>query len=178
MLTLRLCFVWQLALTVLNPWNWFCSTRTLSNCLETTLTSIALCHWPWQWTAGPKDGKAALRPRSPPRPSEFIPVRRFGKAAQYVPFPATCRLWPNDLPERLRHKLILVQAELFVSSCSHRLCAQANQRPRLDSDWTSFTLAWRCAPASDHCGGSNFMWVSGIRKNLSVHHNKADQVRH
>ncbi|KAF2018151.1 glycosyltransferase family 22 protein [Aaosphaeria arxii CBS 175.79] len=38
-----------LALSLCSPWQWFCSTRTLSNCLETTLTSIAVCHWPWQW---------------------------------------------------------------------------------------------------------------------------------
>ncbi|KAJ6136541.1 hypothetical protein N7512_001701 [Penicillium capsulatum] len=39
--------------TVLNPWQWFCSTRTLSNCLETTVTIVALDLWPWQWSAGP-----------------------------------------------------------------------------------------------------------------------------
>ncbi|MCJ1463010.1 glycosylphosphatidylinositol anchor biosynthesis [Pseudocyphellaria aurata] len=38
-----------LALTVCSPWQWFCSTRTLSNCLETTLTITALSLWPWQW---------------------------------------------------------------------------------------------------------------------------------
>lgn len=38
--------------TVLNPWQWFCSTRTLSNCLETSLTIVALDMWPWQWSAG------------------------------------------------------------------------------------------------------------------------------
>jgi phosphatidylinositol glycan class B len=39
----------QLALTVLSPWQWFCSTRTLSNCLETTITIVALNLWPWEW---------------------------------------------------------------------------------------------------------------------------------
>ncbi|CAI7581162.1 unnamed protein product [Penicillium glandicola] len=38
--------------TVLNPWQWFCSTRTLSNCLETTITIAALELWPWQWSVG------------------------------------------------------------------------------------------------------------------------------
>ena len=33
----------------MNPWQWFCSTRTLSNCLEATLTIIALNYWPWNW---------------------------------------------------------------------------------------------------------------------------------
>ncbi|KAL2870369.1 putative glycosylphosphatidylinositol-alpha 1,2 mannosyltransferase [Aspergillus lucknowensis] len=40
-----------LALTVLSPWQWFCSTRTLSNCLETTITIVALYLWPWEWAA-------------------------------------------------------------------------------------------------------------------------------
>ncbi|OJJ64197.1 hypothetical protein ASPSYDRAFT_84219 [Aspergillus sydowii CBS 593.65] len=38
-----------LALTAVSPWQWFCSTRTLSNCLETTITIVALYQWPWQW---------------------------------------------------------------------------------------------------------------------------------
>lgn len=50
---LRTLIDWvQLIVTVLNPWQWFCSTRTLSNCLETTLTVVALDLWPWQWSAG------------------------------------------------------------------------------------------------------------------------------
>ena len=48
-----------LALTTLSPWQWFCSTRTLSNCLETTLTIIALYNWPWQWALTP-DGNPNL----------------------------------------------------------------------------------------------------------------------
>ncbi|KAG9634492.1 glycosyltransferase family 22 protein, partial [Aureobasidium melanogenum] len=35
-----------LFLTVFSPWQWFCSTRTLSNSLETALTTIALWLWP------------------------------------------------------------------------------------------------------------------------------------
>src|SRR5271155_1764793 len=31
-----------LILTIVSPWQWFCSTRTLSNCLETSLTIVAL----------------------------------------------------------------------------------------------------------------------------------------
>ena len=33
-----------------SPWQWFYSTRTFSNCLETTLTIAALNFWPWQWS--------------------------------------------------------------------------------------------------------------------------------
>ncbi|KAF2085952.1 glycosyltransferase family 22 protein [Saccharata proteae CBS 121410] len=51
-----------LALTACSPWQWFCSTRTLSNCLETALTSAALSSWPWHWLlpASPA-GKQRLR---------------------------------------------------------------------------------------------------------------------
>jgi len=40
-------FTRQLWMTVLNPWQWYCSTRTFSNSLETTLTVAALYCWPW-----------------------------------------------------------------------------------------------------------------------------------
>ncbi|KAF1981112.1 glycosyltransferase family 22 protein [Aulographum hederae CBS 113979] len=47
-----------LALTVCSPWQWFCSTRTLSNCLETALTVGAQCTWPWQLMTGNPGEKA------------------------------------------------------------------------------------------------------------------------
>lgn len=37
-----------LCVTVLNPWQWYCSTRTFSNSLEMTLTVMALNYWPWE----------------------------------------------------------------------------------------------------------------------------------
>ncbi|KIX00315.1 uncharacterized protein Z518_10454 [Rhinocladiella mackenziei CBS 650.93] len=39
-----------LLLTIASPWQWFVSTRTFSNCLETTLTVVALYNWPWNWS--------------------------------------------------------------------------------------------------------------------------------
>ncbi|KAF2635843.1 hypothetical protein P280DRAFT_460937 [Massarina eburnea CBS 473.64] len=39
-----------LVLSICSPWQWFCSTRSLSNCLETTLTATAVYYWPWHWT--------------------------------------------------------------------------------------------------------------------------------
>jgi phosphatidylinositol glycan class B len=66
-----------LALTVVSPWQWFCSTRTLSNCLETTLTVIALYNWPWHWSLslGDKEGfqvdSEGLRIRDAGSPSQF-----------------------------------------------------------------------------------------------------------
>lgn len=38
-------------MTVCSPWQWFCSTRTLSNCLETSLTIAGLSLWPWHWSS-------------------------------------------------------------------------------------------------------------------------------
>ncbi|KAF2467088.1 uncharacterized protein BDR25DRAFT_292893 [Lindgomyces ingoldianus] len=52
-----------LALSICSPWQWFCSTRTLSNCLETTLTSIAVYYWPWHWPDPPKSASSAARDR-------------------------------------------------------------------------------------------------------------------
>ncbi|KAG5951482.1 glycosylphosphatidylinositol anchor biosynthesis [Claviceps sorghi] len=37
-----------LFLQLLNPWQWYCSTRTFSNSLEATLTAAALYYWPWR----------------------------------------------------------------------------------------------------------------------------------
>jgi phosphatidylinositol glycan class B len=46
-------------MTVLNPWQWYCSTRTFSNSLETTLTIAALSYWPWGLFAEPKATQGA-----------------------------------------------------------------------------------------------------------------------
>ncbi|OAA44766.1 GPI mannosyltransferase [Metarhizium rileyi] len=37
-----------LFLQLFSPWQWYCSTRTFSNSLETTLTVMALYYWPWR----------------------------------------------------------------------------------------------------------------------------------
>lgn len=39
----------SLLLSVLSPWQWFCSGRTFSNSLETALTAGALSLWPYGW---------------------------------------------------------------------------------------------------------------------------------
>ncbi|RYP21200.1 hypothetical protein DL765_002339 [Monosporascus sp. GIB2] len=44
-----------LAMTLLNPWQWYTSTRTFSNCFESTLTSMALYYFPWE-LLGVKEG--------------------------------------------------------------------------------------------------------------------------
>ncbi|KAI4685162.1 hypothetical protein J4E81_008975 [Alternaria sp. BMP 2799] len=49
-----------LALSVCSPWQWFCATRTLSNCLETTITSVAIYYWPWQGAATASKGQTQI----------------------------------------------------------------------------------------------------------------------
>lgn len=39
-----------LALSLLNPFNWYIITRSFSNSFETALTTIALAYWPWNNT--------------------------------------------------------------------------------------------------------------------------------
>lgn len=41
-----------LELTTGSAWNWFVSTRSFSNCVETTLTIMALYNWPFHWALG------------------------------------------------------------------------------------------------------------------------------
>ncbi|KAI9167467.1 GPI mannosyltransferase [Paramyrothecium foliicola] len=40
--------LFALFLQLFSPWQWYCSTRTFSNSLETTLTIMALYYWPWE----------------------------------------------------------------------------------------------------------------------------------
>lgn len=48
-----------LFMTGVSPWQAFCSVRTLSNSIETTLTVFALYLWPWTWfTASSRSKKA------------------------------------------------------------------------------------------------------------------------
>ncbi|KAH9884589.1 glycosyltransferase family 22 protein [Xylariomycetidae sp. FL2044] len=47
-----------LAMALLNPWQWYTSTRTFSNCFETTLTAMALYYWPWELLGMDDDKKS------------------------------------------------------------------------------------------------------------------------
>ncbi|OLE52862.1 MAG: hypothetical protein AUG51_15980 [Acidobacteria bacterium 13_1_20CM_3_53_8] len=61
-----------LALTALSPWQWFCATRTFSNCLETTLTVIALYNWPFHWSLPAQENEDSQTD------SEGLRIRRDG----------------------------------------------------------------------------------------------------
>jgi len=63
------CTLW---LSCGSAWNWFVSTRTFSNSLETTLTVIALYNWPFHWALGSDEAgfqvdQHVLRIRQRPR---------------------------------------------------------------------------------------------------------------
>ena len=52
-------------MTLLNPWQWYTSTRTFSNCFEATLTSIALFYFPWELLGLKDDGNSSESKDSP-----------------------------------------------------------------------------------------------------------------
>nr|POE52157.1 gpi mannosyltransferase 3 [Quercus suber] len=53
-----------LVITITSPWQWFCSVRTFSNSLETTLTILGLTYWPWTWTSLQSEGQQPLQTSS------------------------------------------------------------------------------------------------------------------
>ncbi|RDA83730.1 hypothetical protein CP532_0221 [Ophiocordyceps camponoti-leonardi (nom. inval.)] len=60
-----------LLLQLFSPWQWYVSTRTFSNSLETTLTAMALYYWPWQIL------EPAVSVKENPKPNSLgCPVRR------------------------------------------------------------------------------------------------------
>lgn len=50
-------------MSILNPFQWYCSIRTFSNSLEMTLTVAALSFWPWELLGEPQ---ASWSTSSPP----------------------------------------------------------------------------------------------------------------
>ncbi|KAF2721489.1 glycosyltransferase family 22 protein [Polychaeton citri CBS 116435] len=88
-----------LGLSVMSPWQWFCSTRTFSNCLETTLTVVALATWPWAWFMHYESG--GLRPLTELKPA----LRPNLKTGQLTPrlqaIPQEYQANAVDLPKSL-----------------------------------------------------------------------------
>ncbi|KAL4993072.1 Alg9-like mannosyltransferase family-domain-containing protein [Aspergillus recurvatus] len=80
-----------LALTIVSPWQWFCSTRTLSNCLETTITIVALYLWPW--------GRAIESCATGPTVKD--------KGVSILRYALHVRDWASLTPPRLRQCLLL-----------------------------------------------------------------------
>ncbi|OHW91252.1 GPI mannosyltransferase 3 [Colletotrichum incanum] len=51
-----------LFMSMFSPFQWYCSTRTFSNSLETTLTIMALNYWPWELLGDIKPEKENPKP--------------------------------------------------------------------------------------------------------------------
>lgn len=49
-------------MSMFSPFQWYCSTRTFSNSLETTLTIMALNYWPWELLGDAKIEKENPKP--------------------------------------------------------------------------------------------------------------------
>lgn len=63
-------------MTLLNPWQWYTSTRTFSNCFEATLTSMALFYFPWELLGVKDDGASQSKYSSLPLFSTSSKVNR------------------------------------------------------------------------------------------------------
>lgn len=98
----------QLLLALFSPWEWFCSTRTFSSSLETTLTIAALYYWPWQLTVGDTPwlkAKARKSETASSAKTSESAFQTFKSANEYVPYWLPCLLQANNL--RLRISLLL-----------------------------------------------------------------------
>lgn len=60
-----------LFLQILSPWQWYCSVRTFSNSLETTLTIMALYVFPWEQLLG--TAKVTKENPKPVNPLQYNP---------------------------------------------------------------------------------------------------------
>ncbi|KAJ2964524.1 hypothetical protein NQ176_g10791 [Zarea fungicola] len=54
-----------LMLQLVSPWQWYCASRTFSNSLETTFTTMALSFWPWSLLGVATPTKENSRPINP-----------------------------------------------------------------------------------------------------------------
>lgn len=75
-----------LSLTVLSPWQWFASVRTLSNSLETMLTVIGLRLLPWEMLLSNNDENSA--------PADLLNTRLYGSMCAAA---LACILRPTNI---------------------------------------------------------------------------------
>ncbi|KAI8934442.1 hypothetical protein NX059_009174 [Plenodomus lindquistii] len=104
-----------LALTICSPWQWFCSTRTLSNCVETTIAAIAVYYWPWHWHGLARDSQRDIGPASELRLSLLL------AALACVLRPTNSLIWlsvcvPTLWQASNRLRYLLVREILFCGS--------------------------------------------------------------
>lgn len=57
---------------LVNPWQWYCASRTFSNSLEATITTMALSFWPWSLVGAATTTKENPKPVDPLNQSGVI----------------------------------------------------------------------------------------------------------
>ncbi len=105
----------QLWMTIFNPWQWYCSTRTFSNSLEATLTIMALYYWPW-----PAPGPGTPRARAQGRRLSLLLA-----AAAVVLRPTNLLVWLAVLAATLARMAPLSRAALAPLARDAALCGAA-----------------------------------------------------
>ncbi|KAL8899143.1 MAG: hypothetical protein Q9192_001714 [Flavoplaca navasiana] len=157
-----------LFLSVVSPWQWFVSTRTLSNCLETTLTIIALHQWPWHWTLDPtgdeETDKYGLREDpNPDQAKEPANLWRSSSSGRILKLPwIRGGLWVNITsvvhgPAIRRERMVLV---LETIVCGSTVLASSAIVDRL------YYQAWTFPPL-------RFLYFN-LAQSLSVHYGRND----
>ncbi|KAJ3472617.1 hypothetical protein NLG97_g10844 [Lecanicillium saksenae] len=61
-----------LMLQLVSPWQWYCASRTFSNSLEATITTMALSFWPWPLLGAATTTKENPKPLNPLNQSGVI----------------------------------------------------------------------------------------------------------
>ncbi len=84
-------------LTILSPWQWFASNRTLSNSLETTLTVAALALWPWEWSLSSGKQPAGVNTSPRDRPADALDNSLIWLCKALLPAALACILRPTNI---------------------------------------------------------------------------------
>ncbi|RDA89797.1 hypothetical protein CP533_3327, partial [Ophiocordyceps camponoti-saundersi (nom. inval.)] len=142
-----------LLLQLFSPWQWYVSTRTFSNSLETTLTAMALYYWPWQVL------EPAVSVKENPKPLDCLgcPVRRRASlclaALAVVLRPTNVLIWATVAVLALTRFSLhgpspLTRASVWALAVDAVLCGGAVLTVSLVSDrlyfgsWTFPPLHW------------------------------------
>lgn len=111
----------ELLMTVFSPWQWFCSTRTFSNCLETTLTITALYFWPWKLSSdtvlGTGSDSQSTQEVESNQPGVFTTLKSVNRYAMYS---------FHEL-----EKLIVIQSSNGSPPCRNSLHTTPHKSPNL-----------------------------------------------
>ncbi|KAI0010306.1 glycosyltransferase family 22 protein [Xylariaceae sp. FL0662B] len=147
-----------LSMTLLNPWQWYTSTRTFSNCLETTLTAMALYYWPWELLGTQDDGNAESKYSSYPVLETWSQVNSLRLSLVFAAFavllrPTNSLIWLavgtlvltratlDGKSPLTRRNLLVVFREVFLCG-SFVLCLSLLADRQYYGDWTFPPFTW------------------------------------